>query len=181
MAKHVYFWAPCAQCGAQRRTRVDDQHRTCRSCAAERSKTHGLASSPLYEVYKSMLARCGHIASGYQYKHNYEGRGITVCDAWRESRISFFEWAMANGYKKGLQLDRRDNEKGYSPENCQFVVPAVNARNRRTAKLTKSDVIAIKTALASAKLGTIARLAEIYGVSSSTISEIKTRKIWADV
>ena len=55
---------------------------------------------------------------------------------WRQDRTLFFAWAQANGYQPGLQLDRRDNDRGYNPENCRWVPAYVNARNRATTKLT---------------------------------------------
>jgi hypothetical protein len=64
-------------------------------------------------------------------KHIYFDRGIKVCDLWINSFASFYEWCIANGIKKGLVIDRVDNEKGYSPENCRFVTPRENALNKR--------------------------------------------------
>jgi len=60
----------------------------------------------------------------------YVDRGITVCDEWLNSFLKFHDWAVNNGYDPKLQLDRRDNSKGYSPENCRFVTPIVNANNK---------------------------------------------------
>jgi hypothetical protein len=71
--------------------------------------------------------------------HNYGGRGIRVADEWQEFQL-FFDWAMANGYKSGLQLDRIDNDGDYSPDNCRFVTRAANNRNKRTNVLTEDDV-----------------------------------------
>ena len=68
---------------------------------------------------------------------NYGGRGITVCDEWRERGqfVAFRDWALANGWKKGLDIDRKDNSKGYSPDNCRFVSRKANLNNRRITKL----------------------------------------------
>lgn len=83
-----------------------------------------------------MVKRC------FDPKHsnfrNYGGRGITVCDEWLNDCPSFVLWAVSNGYKPGLQIDRRDNDKGYSPGNCRFVTPANNSWRRRI-KSTKSS------------------------------------------
>lgn len=83
---------------------------------------------PLFNVWYTMKARCKyphHIS--YQ---NYGARGITVCDEWQEFE-SFYEWAMANGYKKGLEIDRIDCEGNYEPSNCRFVTRLENSRNKR--------------------------------------------------
>ena len=59
----------------------------------------------------------------------YAGRGITVCDQWR--KFSEFEkWALSNGWKRGLQIDRIDNDGNYEPSNCRFVTSKENNRNR---------------------------------------------------
>lgn len=62
---------------------------------------------------------------------NYGGRGIALCSEWNDYR-AFEEWAMNNGYSKELELDRIDNDKGYSPDNCRWVKRIVNNHNRRT-------------------------------------------------
>lgn len=70
----------------------------------------------------------------YDEKHkgyrNYGDRGIKVCDEWHNIE-NFIKWCKTSGYKKGLQLDRIDNNKDYSPENCRFVTVQQNLCNRR--------------------------------------------------
>jgi hypothetical protein len=60
----------------------------------------------------------------------YGGRGIYVCDQWHNPH-AFFDWALQNGYSRGLQIDRIDNNGNYCPENCRFVCPKENSRNTR--------------------------------------------------
>lgn len=96
--------------------------------------THGYARQndqhPLYRVWNGMVCRCETPSSGgYE---SYGGRGIRVCDEWRHDFLAFMAWALANGWKKGLHLDRIDNDGGYSPENCRFLSPAASARNKRS-------------------------------------------------
>ena len=89
----------------------------------------------LYWVYYAMLARC-YNAKSPRYK-DYGARGITVYKEWREDNKTFFAWAMANGYKEGLTLDRLNNDKGYSPDNCAWVLNKDNCNhNRKTHYLT---------------------------------------------
>lgn len=86
-------------------------------------------------VYYNMLKRC-HDPKNIGYKH-YGARGITVCDEWRNDCCTFYKWARDNGYNEDLQLDRIDNNKGYSPDNCHFVTPLENSYNKRnTRKIT---------------------------------------------
>lgn len=98
--------------------------------------THGLSRNPankarhtlLYGIWGNIKYRC-HNPKSKDYPH-YGGRGICVCEEWRKSYLSFHEWAMQNGYKEGLQIDRIDNDKGYSPDNCRWATPKQNSNNR---------------------------------------------------
>ena len=103
------------------------------SCGCLRTKTitkHGLSGEKLYTIWNSMRVRC-HNESSYTYKH-YGGRGISVCDEWKDNVRAFFEWAMNSGYEEGLTIDRIDNDGDYSPSNCRFVTLKINANNKRS-------------------------------------------------
>lgn len=89
----------------------------------------------LYWIYYAMLARC-YNSNSPRYK-DYGARGITVCEEWRKDNKTFFVWAITNGYKEGLTLDRLDNDKDYSPDNCAWVSNKDNCNhNRKTHYLT---------------------------------------------
>lgn len=92
-------------------------------------KNHGLSRTRIYLVFCDMRSRCTN-KNHHAYIH-YGGRGITVCDEWMKDRLSFIKWAYENGYVQGLDLDRKDNNKGYSPENCRWVPRVVNRNNQR--------------------------------------------------
>ncbi len=83
----------------------------------------------IYEVWKSMVRRC--TCPTHKSFHRYGARGITVCEEWLTFQ-NFYDWSVNNGYQRGLQLDRQNNDIGYCPENCCFVTPKVNANNRST-------------------------------------------------
>lgn len=80
-------------------------------------------------VLKGMKQRC--FDEGCEAYAYYGARGITVCDEWMKDSFSFYNWALANGYQIGLQIDRRDNYKGYEPGNCRFVTRKENMNNLR--------------------------------------------------
>lgn len=97
--------------------------------SSQRNRTHGMRDKPIYRVYDCMKKRCYNKA--HDNYHLYGERGIGICQQWLENSCSFFDWAFANGYKEGLQIDRIDPEKGYSPENCRFLNRTCNGLNKR--------------------------------------------------
>lgn len=90
-------------------------------------RKHGLSKSGLYMVWFNMMERCTN-PSIKSYTH-YGGRGISVCNEWADIS-SFHDWAIANGWKKGMEIDRIDNDGGYSPSNCRIVTRTINANNK---------------------------------------------------
>ena len=108
-------------CGCLRREQI-----------ASLNKTHGCTNKNWYAVYRSMMRRCGHLEGAPQRDlRNYRDRGITVCELWQKSPLDFGDWLFAQGWHHGLQIDRIDNDKGYSPDNCRVVTPKENLSNRR--------------------------------------------------
>lgn len=92
-------------------------------------RKHGFRGTKIYSVADGAIRRC-HDVNKDNYPH-YGGRGITVCDEWRYTREKFCQWLLDNGYRDGLQLDRKDNDKGYSPENCRLIPNSFNGINKR--------------------------------------------------
>lgn len=116
-------------------------------CATRRligagNRTHGMTRHPAYTVWRNMINRCTK-PSEPAYK-NYGARGITVCARWLKG-FEFFWADMRHGYQRGLELDRADNEKGYSPSNCRWVSRRVNSMNRRDT-VRSVDVPALSAA-----------------------------------
>ena len=92
------------------------------------NEIHGMWGTKIYQVWAGMKQRCEN-KNSKAYK-NYGGRGITVCSEWNDPKC-FIDWALSHGYKEGLQIDRKDNAKGYSPDNCRFITSQENESNRR--------------------------------------------------
>ena len=105
---------------------------TTKSCGCRRRK-HGLYKHPLFSVWVHMKERCGN--ANHEAYENYGGRGIYVCKEWDNDFNCFYDWAINNGWDKGLELDRIKNDKEYSPNNCRIVTRKVNSLNRRSNRL----------------------------------------------
>lgn len=88
----------------------------------------------LYSVWKGMKTRC-YQKNNHAYKY-YGGRGIKICEEWKNDYAAFRSWAMANGYDQNAAhgqctIDRIDNNGNYEPSNCRFVPMSVQSTNRR--------------------------------------------------
>lgn len=110
-----------------------DMTRSCGCVTNELKKPikHGFTSrkqpNRLYKIWVDMKTRC--LCTSNQRYHRYGGRGITVCAEWH-SFMPFYEWAIVNGYKENLTIDRVDNNGNYCPENCRWVTNHENLMNR---------------------------------------------------
>lgn len=105
-----------------------------RECRREQSIKHGLFHEyrDLCRLRTTIIQRCTNPKSPF-YKY-YGARGIKVCDEWVNSTASFVEWALLNGYRKGLEIDRENTDGDYTPDNCRFVSHQANMNNRRCTR-----------------------------------------------
>lgn len=100
---------------------------------SERFRKYDKDTTNLRNVLQSMKQRCLNPNNTDYYL--YGGRGITICNEWLDKNIgmeNFVNWSIKNGYKPGLSIDRIDNDKGYSPDNCRWVDSIAQGRNKRT-------------------------------------------------
>lgn len=89
---------------------------------------HGESRTRLYKTWSAMKGRCKNKnATGYEY---YGFKGVIVCGKWEESFLAFKNWAMKNGYKDNLQIDRIESNGNYEPSNCRFTTRKENLRRR---------------------------------------------------
>ena len=145
----VPYWLCRCRCGNEKRVLVyhllDGSTKSCGCLKRERITTHNCTHEPWYSTYKNMMQRCGHLEGGKECDlHRYRDRGITVCEEWQNSPRAFGDWLLAHGWNKGLQIDRIDNNQGYSPENCRVVTCEENNNNRRnTLRLNDGTPIAM--------------------------------------
>lgn len=133
--KGRYMWLCQCECGNTTIVNGGDLRKGCtKSCGCLKKslvpkpiRTHGKSKTPLYKIWIAMRQRCENPKE--KNYHRYGGRGITVCPEWGRYEV-FMEWALSHGYIEGqTDIDRRDNDKGYSPENCRFISHKENLRN----------------------------------------------------
>lgn len=156
-------WVCKCDCGNET---VVDGHKLRRghtkSCGCyhkDRLVTHGETNSRLYGIWKGLKWRCNS-KSDRSYKY-YGGRGIKVCDEWEADFQAFYDWAMENGYRDDLSIDRIDNDGNYEPENCRWVSAKEQANNRR------NNIIITR----NGETHTLAEWAEILGIKYSTLQK----------
>lgn len=133
-----------------------------------RSKTHGVGNeNRLYRIWSGMKTRC-YSQADHNYKR-YGARGITMDENWRNDFVAFREWALQNGYKDDLSIDRIDNDGPYSPQNCRWSSKKDQNNNRRT-----NTYITYK-----GETRTVSEWAEITGIKKATLAQRK-RNGWTD-
>nr|DAP52808.1 MAG TPA: transcriptional regulator [Caudoviricetes sp.] len=118
---------------------------------------HGKTGTRLYNIWKNMHTRC-YNEHFFKYEY-YGGRGIKVCDEWLHDFMAFYNWAMNNGYKDNLTIDRIDVNGNYEPNNCRWV-------DMKTQLNNKSDNVLLTY---NKKTQTIAQWADELGVPYGTI------------
>lgn len=162
MRKRTPYWRCVCDCGNETVVAADhlkNSHTKSCGClnierARKKNYKNGLSCTKLYYTYKNICNRCNRPAN--EMYHLYGGRGITVCDEWlgKNGFVNFAKWALENGYEEGLTIDRIDNDKGYSPDNCRWVDRFVQANNKSNNRYVKVN----------GEVGTVGDMARKYNI-----------------
>lgn len=127
------FWTCRCECGTIRN--VDGwrlRKGTSLSCGCLVRKQKNLSTSRLYRIWQGIKTRCFYKRSNRYYR--YGARGITICEEWKNNFLSFYSWAINNGYKNNLSIDRINNDGNYEPSNCRWATAIQQANNKSKVK-----------------------------------------------
>lgn len=158
-----YFYLCKCSCGNEKvieiRNLKSGHTKSCGCLHKEIVTTHGMGTTRLCRAWHHIKYRCYN--KTYPKYDCYGGRGIKVCDEWKNDFMSFYNWSISNGYSEDLTLDRIDPNGNYEPANCRWVTMKEQNRNRRDNKLITYEGIT----------KCIADWADILGVKSATLRQ----------
>ena len=168
LKKNETYWLCLCECGNNTiLTSTSLKAGKTKSCGCyhkEKQTIHGKNKHHLYRIWCAMIQRC-YNANNKQY-HFYGGRGITVCDDWKNNFQAFYDWSYLNGYtdektltgRHKLTIDRVDNDGNYEPSNCRWVTQKEQSNNTR-----KNHLIVI-----NGETKTMQQWADLYNINKHT-------------
>lgn len=111
----------------KRNSLVSEHTKSC-GCLEKGRKTHGKRHTNLYNRWLNMKDRCNNENNSH-FKY-YGGKNIKLCEKWENNFMAFHDWAINNGYKKHLSIERKNNDLGYSEENCEWIPKEMQSKNK---------------------------------------------------
>jgi len=135
--------------------------KSCGCLPIEKNTKHGLHKHPIYSVWEGIIDRCYN--PNHNKYHRYGGRGVTVCNEWRHNPKAFYDWAIENGWQKGLSIDKdklSPNKLGiiYSPATCCFLTRKENSMYRENSRVIEYNGESM----------CVAQWADKYGINYAT-------------
>lgn len=121
------------------------------------SSTHNDTKSRLFKIWSGMKERCYRI--NHKHYKDYGGRGIEICTEWKDDYLTFKQWALCNGYKENLTLDRINVNGNYEPQNCRWTTVKEQMNNKRNNHLIEIE----------GEMLTISQISEKYNIPQSTV------------
>ena len=159
---HLEYYLCKCDCGKE--TVVEKSHLrkkvgATESCGCSMGTHHMSHKNRIWGIWAGIRKRClGQNKNSPDYK-NYRGRGIKICEEWKKDFMSFYNWAIQNGYKDNLTIERIDNNGNYDPSNCRWAPREEQSANRRGNRKILFD----------GKENTIKQLAEKMGLKYHTM------------
>lgn len=141
--KRSYLRVLCV-CGTEKEILVHNMTGGTKSCGCKSSELkgwnvkHGLHKTRIYQTHADMKQRC--LNPNNARYHRYGGRGITICDEWREDFMAFYKWALNNGYSETLTIERVDNNGNYEPQNCRWATVSEQLANRDFSRMGRKRI-----------------------------------------
>lgn len=148
-------------------------------CGCKNTSRHSLKyGKELESRWRGILRR---VSNGFPSKDKSSSKcyhRVKICDEWGNDFYSFYNWAISNGFKPELHIDRREASKGYSPDNCRWITQVENNRNGARCKITAEEAREILYLH-----GTYINIdiAEAYGITPSVVCNIAKGRLWPDV
>lgn len=165
--KYLTCKCDCGNIVEVRKDSIGDTKNKTNSCGCQKKESvakhvvknhkHKQSGTKLYKTWQSMKRRCND-PTNKSYKY-YGGRGIRVCDEWLKDFQPFYDWAMTNGYKNTLTIDRINNDGNYEPSNCRWVGNVEQCNNRRSNIIINHNGVDI----------TLKELSEAIGLPYTTL------------
>jgi len=174
--KQRYMIAECIKCGISREFMLPSLRNKLTKCECQYKPLVTKEWLRCYKIHHGMTLRC------YNKKNKdysrYGGKGIFICKEWINNPKDFYEWAIKNGYHNNLSIDRIDNNKGYSPENCRWATKEEQQQNkscstpiekiRQVKELLKQDI-------------TMAEVARLVNIEYTIVKRINHKRSWNNV